>query len=293
MAIMNSRRVGDRREGRQLRSLPVLSRLSPYITRRNSAAGCFYADTMEVTDIEQWILAKRAEGYKNLGLLHLVAAAYVRTVAARPGINRFVAGRRVFARNDIQLVLMVKRGSSPEAAQVPVKVSFGYTDTVFDVYRRLNDAIDEVHSSAGETPVEKLAGTLSRLPRFLQRWCLGVLRLLDYFDALPASLLENSPLHASLGVVDMGSLGVQPVNPPLSDFGNMPCLLSFGAKRRCYEPDSEGAVRERRYVDYRFTCDERIADASYYAGALKNFKYLLRNPLLLELPPERVEDDVN
>ncbi len=291
--ISYGKRLGDRKEGRQLRGLPAFSRVTPYVMRRRSDACNTFSDSVEVTDIEQWLVAKRAEGWKSMSLLHLMAAAYVRTVSLRPGINRFVAGRRIYLRNDIQLVLTVKRGLSAEATQTTVKVSFNATDTVFDVYRKLNDAVDEVQAGTGESEPEKLADALCRLPRFLLRWTMGALRLGDYFDWLPRRFLDISPFHASLAVCDLGSLGIQPVYRHICDFGNVPCSLCFGAKRRVWEPDKDGQAAERRYVDYRVVCDERIADAYYYASALKCLKYFLKNPQLLELPPERVEDDVN
>ena len=116
---------------------------------------------------------------------------------------------------------------------------------------------------------------------------------MDHHDWLPRSLLEASPYHGSLSISDLGSLGVGPVEHHIYDFGNLPCFLSFGAKRRCWELDSEGQPHERRYVDYRITCDERIADGVIYTTALRCFKHLLKTPQLLELPPERTEDDVN
>ena len=59
--------------------------------------------------MEKWLREKRAGGWANLGFLHLIIAAYVRTVSMRPGVNRFVSGRRIYARNDIEVILPVKR----------------------------------------------------------------------------------------------------------------------------------------------------------------------------------------
>ena len=287
------KRLGDRKDGRQLRSLDAAQRFAVYAMPRRSDACNVYADSIEVSELEPWLLQKRSEGCKNMGLAHLMAAAYVRTAAVRPGINRFVAGRRVYARNDIQVVLAVRRGITSEAPMTRIKIFCSPTDTIYDVYRRINDAIDEVLSGTGETDFDRSVGSLARLPRFLMRWCMGLLRFMDFHDWLPKSLLDASPYHASLSISDMGSLGTAPVEHHIYDFGTLPCFLSFGAKRRCWESDSEGKVHERRYVDYRITCDERCADAVYYASALKAFKHLLKTPSLLELPPERTEDDVN
>ncbi len=49
---------------------------------------------------------------------------------------------------------------------------------------------------------------------------------------------------------------------------------------------------ERKYIDYKITMDERTVDGVYYANALKYMKYYLKNPALLEQPPEKVEEDV-
>ena len=38
--------------------------------------------------------------------------------------------------------------------------------------------------------------------------------------------------------------------------------------------------------------DERIIDGIAYANAFKFLKYFMKNPTLLEQPPEKVEEDV-
>ena len=287
-----SKRSGDRREGRQLRGMNAYRRVASYFVRRRSEALCTLADSVEVSAIERWLVEKRAEGWAGLGFTHLLVAAYVRTVSMRPAINRFISARRMYARNEIEVVLNVKRGSS-SATETSVKVAFSPTDTVFDVYRRLSEAVDGVKADVIVTGPERISATLARLPRPLLRLVTAVLRVMDYFDWLPRSWLEESPFHGSLAVVDMGTLGTMPVEASLPDFGNLPCAVSFGAKRKVREPDESERIVERRYVDYRFTCDSRIADAYYFASALKCFKFFLRNPAHLELPPETIEDDIN
>lgn len=290
--IKYGKSIGDRREGRLIRSLPASQRLTPFLERERSDACNSYFDQMEVTDIEQWILAKRSEGWQNMGLLHLVIAAYIRTVSMRPGINRFVSGSRIYLRNDIQVVLQFRSGPAAAGVSSSVKLSFSAMDTVFDVYHAVNEAIDRVKASTDGSDADRLAASLVKLPAFLLRPLTGILRSMDRHDWLPQRFLEHSPYHASLGIVDLGSLGIQPSVHHIPSFGSIPLYLCFGAKRRFFEPDKDGNLRERRYVDYRITADGRIADAYYFAGALKCFKYFLSNPQQLELPPERVEDDL-
>ena len=288
-----AKRSGDRREGRRLRTMDARRSVMPYFMRKRSESLSTLADSVEVSSIERWLLEKRAEGWAGLGFIHLLIAAYVRTVSMRPAINRFVAARRVYARSEIEVILNVKRSSSSEAAETSVKVAFSPTDTVFDVYRRLSEAIDGVRADVIVSESERVASSLARLPRPLLRLVTAVLRIMDWFDWLPRSWLDESPSHGSLLVVDMGSLGTMPVEAAIPEFGDIPCAVSFGAKRKVLEPTEDGRCTERRYVDYRFTCDGRIADSYYYASALKCLKYFMKNPAHLELPPETIEDDIN
>ena len=294
MADLNySKRTGDRREGRLLRSLDASSRVTPFFLRRRSEAVYRLADSVEVSGIEQWLREKRAEGWAGLGFLHLMVAAYVRTVSMRPGINRFISARRIYARSEIQVVFSVERAASGAAAAASVKVSFSPTDTVFDVYRRISEAMDGVKADVAVSESERVADVLGRLPRPFLRLATAVLRVLDYFDWLPRTWLDASPFHGSLTVLDMGSLGVVPADPALPDVGNLSCGISFGAKHWVREPDGSASGAERHFVDYRVACDGRIADSNYYASALKALKYFLKNPAHLELPPESIEDDLN
>ncbi|MBR6114957.1 MAG: 2-oxo acid dehydrogenase subunit E2 [Oscillospiraceae bacterium] len=288
-----SKRSGDRREGRRIRGMNPYRDVMPYFIRRRSSALCTLSDSVEVSAIEHWLLEKRAEGWAGLGFIHLLVAAYVRTVSMRPAINRFISARHIYARNGIQVVLTVKRSASSNATETCVKVGFSPTDTVFDVYRRLSEAVDSVKADVIVSEPEHIASSLIRLPRPFLRVVTAVLRLLDYFDWLPRGWLDESPFHGSLSIVDMGSLGVMPVEAALPDFGNIPCAVSFGAKRKVRELDENDQVTERHYVDYRVSCDARIADGYYFASALKCLKYFMKNPAHLELPPETIEDDIN
>ena len=288
-----SKRAADRREGRLLRSLNDYQRFVPFVLRRRGEAVYSLSDSVEVTAMEQWLRSKRVEGWAGLGFVHLLIAAYVRTVSMRPAVNRFISGRRIYARNDIQVVLSVKRGASSTASETCVKVAFSPTDTVFDVYRRLSEAVDGVKADVATSEPERIAAWVMRLPRPFVRLVMAVMRALDYFDWLPRTWLDASPFHASATVLDLGSLGLLPSECPLPDVGNVSCAICFGTKRKVREPAEDGTLAERHYVDYRVSCDGRITDSYYFASALKCLKYFLKNPVHLELPPEAIADDVN
>ena len=103
------RRFGDRKEGRLLRSLPAFSKFIPYIMPTRNDASNQYEESFEVSDVDRRLRQLRVQGYKGIGILHFIIAAYIRGVSMLPGINRFVVGRRIYARDDISE--LISKGS--------------------------------------------------------------------------------------------------------------------------------------------------------------------------------------
>ena len=286
------RRFGDRKEGRLLRSLPAFAKFIPFIMPTRNDACNQYEESFEVTDLDRRLRQLRVAGYKGIGFLHFIIAAYIRGVSMLPGINRFVVGRRIYARDNIEVVMTVKRSLSIDATETTIKVVFEPTDTIFDVYRKMNEKIDEVKTSGGNNNTEDVAETLCRAPRFLLRFALTILRIMDYFGWLPEKLVEASPFHGSMIITDVGSLRIGPIYHHIYNFGTLPVFIAFGAKRHAYEIDRHGQVVDHKYVDCTFTMDERTVDGHYYAQFLQAIRYIFAHPEILEAPPTRVVDDV-
>ena len=286
------RRYGDRKEGRLLRSLPAFAKFIPFIMPTRNDACNQYEESFEVTALDRRLRQLRVAGYKGIGILHFIIAAYIRGISMLPGINRFVVGRRIYARDNIEIVMTVKRAISLDATETTIKVVFEPTDTIFDVYRKMNEKIDEIKTSEGNNNTEDVAETLCRAPRFLLRFALTILRIMDYFGWLPEKLVEASPFHGSMIITDVGSLRIGPIYHHIYNFGTLPVFIAFGAKRHAYEIDRHGQVVDHKYVDCKFTMDERTVDGHYYAQFLQAIRYIFAHPELLEAPPTRVVDDV-
>ena len=280
------------REGRRLRSLDAYNAITPFIMRERRDATNFFSDSLEVTEIDRFIRQKRTEGMKGFGFLHLFIAAYIRTVSRNPAINRYISGRRIYARNGIDIIMTIKKEMTVAGQETSIKIRFSPYDTVEEVYRRVNEAIVTTREEEANG-TDKTAGVVSRLPRFLLSFFMFAVRTLDYYGLMPRALKSVSPFHGSLVLTDLGSLGIPPVFHHLYDFGNVPIFIAFGAKRRVYESEKDGSVRLKKYMDYTVASDERICDGYYFARALKYIRSLMQHPETLEKPPEFVLSDVD
>ena len=286
------RRSGDRKDGRLLRTLPAFNKFVPYIMPQRNDRCVEYEEAFEVSRVDRRLRQMRLDGYKGIGILHFMIAGYVRAVSMLPGINRFVAGRRIYAHNDIEVVMTVKRELSIDATETTIKVRFQPTDTIFDVYRKMNEKISEIKDSDEANGTENFAELAASLPRFLLRMGIGILRFLDYFGWLPEKLTDVSPFHGSMIITDMGSLRIGPVFHHIYNFGTLPVFIAFGAKRHAYEIDRHGKVIDNKYVDTKMVLDEGIVDGHYYAQLLRAFRYMFEHPEILESPPTKVVEDV-
>lgn len=287
------RRLGDRADGRRLRTLEPASRISPYIMKIRSDSQNHFEDEIDITDIEPYISDLHARGYKNIGLLHILIAAYVRTVAQRPGINRFIAGNKVFSRNNIEVVMTIKKKLSTSAPDTTMKCVFEPTDTIFDIYEKWNAVAAAAVGDGSATNFDKTAKMINLIPGFLMKFAINLLRGLDYIGLLPRALTKVSPFHGSMVITSMGSLGIGPIYHHLYDFGNLPVFLSYGKKYTRYVVDEEGTSHKRHFVGFRAVTDERICDGYYYASAFKTLLRIIKNPGVLELPPEKVVEDID
>lgn len=286
------KRPGDRKEGRRLRSIDPYNIVACCIMKTRQDATNYFTDQIEISEIDRYIRKKRAEGMKGFGFLHVFIAAYLRTVSQRPALNRFVSGKRIFARKNIEVIMTVKKEMSSYGEETSIKVVFSPEDTSEVVYRRINEAVASVKEQ-NSTATDDVAGVLTKLPRFILSFALWFIDKLDYYGLIPQALLDASPFHGSLVITDLGSLGIPPIYHHLYDFGNVPLFLAFGAKRRGYEVDSDGNVSERKYLDYTISSDERICDGYYFAQSLKYMRSFMRHPEQLEVPPEQVIEDVD
>lgn len=286
------RRFGDRKEGRLLRSLPAFAKFVPFIMPTRNDACNQYEESFEVSDVDRRLRKLRVDGYKGIGILHFIIAAYIRGVSMLPGMNRFVVGRRIYARDNIEVVMTVKRSLAIDATETTIKVVFEPTDTIFDVYRKMSEKTDEIKTVEGNNNTEDVAEAMCKAPRFLLRFALTILRIMDYFGWLPQSLLDASPFHGSMIITDLGSLRIGPIYHHIYNFGTLPVFISFGAKRHAYELDRHGNMVDRKYVDCKFVMDERTVDGHYYAQFLQAFRYICQHPEIVETPPSKVVEDV-
>ena len=284
---------GDRADGRKLRTIIPMHRIMPYIMAKRSDAQNYFSESFDLTRADPFCRKKVKEGYTNFGFLHVLVASYVRMIAEHPEINRFISGQKVYARDGIDVVMAVKKEMLSEAPETCIKVHLTPYDTVDDVYRKFNEVISSVVGNTEESSFDKLAKVINYIPGLFLRWTVKFLNFLDYFGLLPKALTDLSPFHGTLIVTSMGSLGIRPIYHHIYDFGNLPVFIAYGKKRTERTVDADGKVITKRVIDMKVVTDERICDGFVFSRAFKCLKKYVEDPEQLNLPPEKVIEDID
>lgn len=245
-----------------------------------------FEEQIEISELEHFIrkLRKQTE-MKDLALLHIVMAASVRMYSQKPSLNRFVVGRKIFARNSMNISLVVKKAMTEDSEETVIKPQFEPDDTLLDIYKKVDSDIIKNKSENNDNGAEKISKILGSVPTWLLAMTVGGLKSLDAIGFMPKFINELSPFHSSLFITNMGSTGIGAVYHHLYDFGTCSLFVCIGKKETILKKQLDGTIKEVRTVNIRVVVDERICDGYYYAVAFREFKKLLKNPeLLLEKP---------
>lgn len=291
--IKRKRRFGDRHDGRKIRTLPPMQYVAVSIMHKRNDAQNLFKSSIDYAYIDEYIRKKREEGLTGFGFMHVIVAAYVRMVSQKPALNRYIAGWKIFARNEIVLSMMVKKEMKVNAQESAIKVRFQPTDTAEDVYRRMEEAISVARQEGDANTFDNVARVINYMPSFILRGFIAFMQFLDFWGIMPKIINEASPFHASVFISNLGSLGIPPIYHHLYNFGNVPVFITFGAKRRELQLNADGTTSPRTMIDYTVVTDERTTDGHYLATALKGLEKLFRSPEKLDTAPETIVDDID
>lgn len=280
---------GKRADGRRLRNITPFFMVIPHIMKRRSDAQVYYSQEISLTPIDEYISSKEAEGI-NLSYMSIIYTALVRIIAERPRLNRFVMNGKTYARNGIDISLVVKKGMNEMAAETSTKLHFIGNENIFEIKKQLDKIISENKEVRAENSTDKLAKFLAFVPNWLMKLIVNLLMFLDKHDIMPKAVIKASPFHTSAFITNVGSLGIDSIYHHLYDFGTTGIFLAMGRKKKSIIYTGDDTLKEEKVISIRWVLDERICDGYYYASAVKSFNKYMKKPELLELNIEPVAD---
>lgn len=278
------RRFGDRRDARWVREIDGMHAIFPHLMPKRTDAEVYLSAKMDVTDALRYIAEKNEgeEEYKAT-LFHCFIMAIARTIHMRPLLNRYISGRRFYARHAITMGFAVKKRFEDHSEETLMVTEAKEDWTLTDVTHKV---VGKVHTIRTEKSfgLDDTLDTLKKLPRPLMMFVMWLFRVLDFYGKMPKALTDEDPNYSTVFLTNLGSIKCPAVYHHLNNYGTNSIMVAIGTihKEEVFQPDGSRQVRD--IVDVGVTLDERIADGFYFGRSWKLVQHLLSHPELLERP---------
>ena len=276
-----------RADGKRLRNTDPMYTVAAHIMNKRVDAMNMITIDIPYDPMQNYLNEKRKQGI-NLSHMAIIVAAYLRTAAEYPQLNRFIVNSKAYARNEWAIAMGVLKGGEAYNGTMS-KMYFENTDTIFDVDKKINDYVTANRETPEKNGTEKIIKFLLSVPGLL-RWGVRLFKLLDRYGLLPKFIIDMSPFHNSLVISNLISIRTNHIYHHCYEFGTTSVFITMGNLREVPKRKN-GEIIFERSIPLGVVMDERICSGSYFAMAFRKMRKYLKNPELLELPAEIINED--
>jgi len=273
-----------RPDGTRLRGLDPMRRMLPMLMPTRNEAIVYYEQIIDAAAMNAYIARWNQGDGPKLTPLHLVVASLGRMLKARPQLDRFVAGRRLWQRKVTSVAFAAKKEFADAAPLKTVKLPTIADEPLAATVARIRDAVGGSRTR-DDRPVDKELSLLGKLPDGVLSPLIRLARWLDRWNLLPNALIADDPLFSSVFVANLGSLGLDRAWHHLYEHGTVSLFCVIGSLRDRLVVGSDGQATVRPTLRLRFSLDERVCDGFYAAQSLELLRADLEDPTRFAAPP--------
>ena len=284
------KQFGDRKDGKRLKKISSMHVMMPLMYPNRCDNEAYISERIDLTNINAYLEKKNAENPAYAyNLFQIMVTAVLKTITLRPKMNRFIANKTMYQRNEVTASFTVKKIFHDDGGEALAKIKTTGKETIDSIHDEIYRQVSFCRSEEKD-PSTASMDILQKLPNFLLKLVGVVARFLDRHGWMPQSIIATDPFYSSAVLANLGSIGMRAGYHHLTNWGTCSvfCVVGEIKKRPIY--DAEGRMQVRECVDLGLTIDERLADGYYYSKSVKLLKHLLENPELLELPLDQEVD---
>lgn len=284
------RRIGDRKDGYLIRNIDPMHFITPLLYPNRCDNEAYISERIDLTNINEYLKKKNEneEEFKYT-IFHVILAAVIKTITLRPKMNRFIANKNLYQRNEVSASFVVKKKFADEAEEALAFIHAKDSDTIDTVHQNIYRQVTSCRSDKMDSSTESM-DLFNKMPRFLSKFLVWIITRLDVHGKVPSSLIETDPYYSTVILSNLGSIKLRSGYHHLTNWGTCSVFIIIGEKKKTPFYNEDGSVELRETIDIGLTIDERIADGYYYSKTVKLLKHLLNNPELLEAPANEKVD---
>ena len=279
-----SRRLGDRKDGTLLRNVDPMHFIVPLLYPNRCDNEAFISERIDLTNAEKWLQEKNTSNPEYAyNLFQLIVTAMLRVLTLRPKMNRFIANKNLYQRNEVSASFVVKKLFKDNGAEALAFIHAKDSDTIDTIHDAIYKQVSFCRGDKADSSSASME-MFNKMPRFISKTLIACIRWLDKHGWVPTSLIATDPYYSSVVLTNLGSIKLHSGYHHLTNWGTNSVFVAIGEKKLRPFYDEAGHVTMKMSVDLGLTIDERLADGYYYSKTVRLLRKLLENPELLEQP---------
>ena len=278
------KRWGDRKDGTYLKKIDSMHTIMPLMYPNRCDNEAFLTERIDLTNINAFLERKNAGNTEYAyNLFQIMVTALLKVITLRPKMNRFIANKTIYQRNEVSAAFTVKKVFSDEGGEALAFIHAKDGDNINTIHDEIFRQVSFCRSEEKD-PSTAAMDVIQKTPRMLIQLVGGFARFLDRHGWMPQSVIATDPYYASAVLTNLGSIQLHTGYHHLTNWGTTSVFCVIGERKKRPFYDDEGNVSMRDSIDLGLTIDERIADGYYYSKTVRLLRKLLENPELLEQP---------
>lgn len=271
----------NRKDGERVTNINAINSLIPHIKPLRADSDVYINSKIDITELSKYYNnLKKNEETKHITYFHLFNTGLAKIVYNRPLLNRFVANKRFYDRNNVTISFVAKKEFTDTSEENMSVIKVDKDDNIFTLSNKFTNVVSDVRNQKNNS-TDDLINLVGKFPKFLKSLIIAVVLFADRHGLLPNIITNNLIYYSTILVSNLGSIGCGAIYHNLTELGTNSILVTIGEIKE--EPVViNGKVEVRTMCEFGANIDERIADGFYFIKSLKLFEHILQNPKLLE-----------
>ena len=280
------KRIGDRKDAKKVRNLDGLHNVMIDIKPERCDSDVYMNKEIDITKLIKYVEKYKKEHPDNkITYFHAFAMAFAKTIYNKPLLNRFVANRTFYDRNDVIIAFVAKIAFEEDSEEVMINIKVDKDDNIFTLRDKITKRVAKIRNSKkGEKKenTNNIVDVVGKLPKLIRMIVTGALKFLDKHGWLPESITKDNLYYSSVILSNLGNFKIGSIYHNIVNFGTSSIIATMGMIHKSKVIDKDGKEKIIDVCDFGVNMDERIADGYYFAKSIKVLEYILDNPELLE-----------
>ena len=202
-----SKQSGDRKDGALIRNLDSMHYIMPIIYPNRCDNEAFISERIDLSNVDAFLARKNAENPEyQYNLFQIIVTAMLKTITLRPKMNRFIANKTMYQRNELSAAFVVKREFADNGGEALAFIRARGSDTLDTIHNEIYRQVFQCRGDNSEDSSTDAMDTLNRMPRFLSRFLVNLLGVLDRHGWIPQSIIATDPYYSSVVLTNLGSI---------------------------------------------------------------------------------------